>query len=232
MRDVLCRDYGFTSSKISVIPNGLSNTYLSTADKQSLREKWKIPTDENIILFAGRMDTIKGLEYLIKAFREVLSIFPQSRLVIAGEGTFGNYIKTSQDICTRITYTGFLDKPQLYEWYQIADIGAVPSLFEPFGYVAVEMMMYELPIVITETSGMKEVVDETCGLKIPVVRCDDRVEINADLFAEKIIYLLQHPIEAKKMGQNGRKRYLQKYTSEVFRRNMLKLYESLFKNKS
>ncbi|MDR2774162.1 MAG: glycosyltransferase [Tannerella sp.] len=49
----------------------------------------------------------------------------------------------------------------------MADVGVVPSLFEPFGYVAVEMMMHRLPVVVTATSGMNEVMDDTCGLKVP-----------------------------------------------------------------
>ena len=227
MYDVLIRDYGLESSKVTFIPNGLVDNYNSTADIQQLREKWVLPTNEQIILFAGRMDVGKGLAYLLKAFRKVLSVRPQIRLVIAGEGAFNHYSKESQDICTRITYTGYLDKPQLYEWYRIADMGVVPSLFESFGYAAAEMMMHELPVVATATSGLDEVVDDSCGLKVPVSAYVGSVDINTDLLAENILYLLQHPAEAKEMGRNGRKRYLKEFTSEKFRRNMIRFYQSL-----
>ena len=174
------------------------------------------------------MDPIKGLDFLIKAFRIVLFSFPQCRLVIAGEGDFFSYTKQSQDICSRITFTGFLDKKLLYEWYKIADIGVIPSLFEPFGYVAAEMMMQKLPLIVTATSGLNEVVDESCGLKVPIIVNEKKVEISPELLADKILYLLQHPVEAKQLGQNGRKRYLNEYSSEVFRRNMIQFYESLY----
>jgi glycosyltransferase involved in cell wall biosynthesis len=110
----------------------------------------------------------------------------------------------------------------------MADAGVVPSLYEPFGLVAVEMMMHSLPLVATATSGLSEVVDDSCGLKVPLITYSDKVEIDTDLLAEKIIYLLQETSVAKEMGQNGRKRYLKEYTSEVFRENMLKLYHSLY----
>jgi len=174
------------------------------------------------------MDEIKGLEFLLNAFREVLKILPSCRLVIAGDGAYDKYIKASQDICTKISYTGLLNKIQLYEVYQIADVGVIPSLYESFGYVAVEMMMHGLPIVATATSGLNEVVDDYCGLKIPIIEHPDRVEIDINLLAEKIIYLLQNPTEAERISKNARKRYLEKYASSVFRENMLDFYRSLF----
>ena len=72
-----------------------------------------------------------------------------------------------------------MEKKELYEIYQMADVGVVPSLYEPFGYVAVEMMMHRLPIVVT--SCLNEVVDDTCGLKIPIIEYSDKVEIDTDL---------------------------------------------------
>ena len=90
------------------------------------------------------------------------------------------------------------------------------------------MMMHELPIIATATSGLNEVVDESCALKIPLIVSSDSVEIDVSLLAEKILYLLQNPEEAKRLGKNGRKRYLEKYSSEVFRENMLTFYKSLW----
>jgi glycosyltransferase len=227
MQQIFCRDYGLDATKMSVIPNGLFDMADTANNNQLLRKKWNISPEEKIIHFAGRIDEVKGVIYLIKAFREVLKKFPVCRLIISGSGDYDKCFQEANDICTKITFTGLLDKKDLNEIYQIADVGVVPSLFEPFGYVAVEMMMHELPIVATATSGLNEVVDDTCGLKIPITILPDRVEINATLLAEKIIYLLQHPTEAKQMGQNGRKRYLYNYSLEIFRRNMLQIYESI-----
>ena len=228
-KSLLCDEYNIDPAKISVIPNGLADTNLLLENNVAgLRTKWLLSGKESLIVFAGRLHPIKGLSYLIKAFRKVLDATPNCRLIIAGSGHDENYIQEAKDICTKITFAGLLDKKELYELYQIADVGVVPSLYEPFGYVAVEMMMHGLPIVATATSGMNEVVDETGGIKIPVVEYSDRVEIDTELLAGKIVYLLQHPVEAKEMGQNGRKRYLNKFSSEVFRRNMLNFYTSLF----
>ena len=70
-------------------------------------------------------------------------------------------------------------------------------------------------------------MDENCALKIPLIRYSDRVEIDTKLLAEKILYILSHPKEARKLGENGRKRYEQMYTSEIFGQKMIQFYQSL-----
>ena len=152
MKDILCKNYGMDIAKISVIPNGLQDIS-NKLDNMTLRTKWNISAEEKIILFAGRIDEVKGVIFLIKSFREVLKNHPNCRLIIAGSGNYDMCFQEAKDICTKITFTGLLSKKDLNEIYQIADIGIVPSLFEPFGYVAIEMMMHGLPVVATSTSG-------------------------------------------------------------------------------
>ena len=227
MQEIMCHYYELDMAKISVIPNGLRDVTDTSINIKLLRKKWQIPVEEKIIIFAGRLDKIKGLEYLIKAFQSVLVTYPQCRLIIAGTGDFNKFTKEAQNVCTKITYTGHLDKIQLYEWYSMADIGVVPSLFEPFGYVALEMMMHSLPVVATATSGLNEILDSNCSLKVPLVKKSENVEIDTDLLAQKILYLLLHPNEKLKLGENGRKRYKMMYTSEIFAQNMFNFYQSL-----
>jgi glycosyltransferase involved in cell wall biosynthesis len=74
----------------------------------------------------------------------------------------------------------------------------------------------------------EDMSDDTCGLKIPVVEYPDKVEIDTDLLSEKIVYLLEHPVEAKQLGENARERYLKYYSSEIFRKNMFEFYQSLY----
>jgi type 1 glutamine amidotransferase len=229
MHEILCRDYGVDVTKISVIPNGLRDVADTTPNTKLLRKKWNISPREKIIFFAGRIDEVKGVIYLIKAFREVLKKIQGCRLILAGSGDYDLCFQEAKDICPKITFTGLLDKKDLNEIYQIADVGVVPSLFEPFGYVAVEMMIHGLPLVATATSGLNEVADESCGLKVPITVLPDSVEIDAALLSEKILYLLQHPAEAKQMGQKGRERYLKNYSSDIFRKNMLQVYKSICK---
>lgn len=228
MKEILCQDYEVDETKISTIANGLFSITDPILNKKMLRKKWNISPKEKIVLFVGRVDEVKGVNYLIKAFNEVLKIYNNCRLLIVGSGEYNLILKEAKNICTRITFTGLLERKELYEIYQVADVGVVPSLFEPFGYVPVEMMMHKLPIVATATSGLNEVVDDSCGLKIPIITSPDSVEIDIFILAQKILFLLENPEEAKRLGRNGRKRYLERFSSQVFRSNMLALYQSLF----
>jgi len=226
--DILISEYHIERDKLFVIPNGLEDKLPFVVDKEDLRKKWRISEKELIILFAGRFHPVKGLIFLIAAFRQLLEKFPYCRLMIAGNGYYDIYMQSAKDICSKITFTGLLEKKELSELYQIADVGVVPSLFETFGYVAAEMMMYGLPVVVTATSGLDELVNESCGLKVPVTEFHDRVEIDPNILSQRISYLLQCPDEAKRLGKNARQRYLEKYSSSVFQSNMLDFYKTLY----
>ena len=228
-KNLLRNEYHIDANKISVIPNGLADTNLLLDNTgKELAANRLLSNNEPLILFAGHLHPVKGLSYLIKAFRKVLETMPQCRLIIAGSGQYDSYIREAKDICTKVVFAGLLEKKELYMLYQIADVGVIPSLYEAFGYVAVEMMMHGLPVVATVTCGLDEVVNDACGLKVPIIAYPDRVEIDTDLMAEKILYLLKNSSEAKRMGRSGRERFLENYTSEIFRKNMMDLYESLF----
>jgi glycosyltransferase len=220
-------DYKIKPDKIIVIYNGLTDNN-SILEKSVLRKKYRIP-DIPIILFAGRLDSIKGLTYALRAFRIVLKTHPECRFIIAGNGEFNTHMIECEDIWMNITWTGLINKEKLYELYTIADVGVMPSFHEQCSYVAIEMMMHGLPIVGSTSTGLREMVeDNITGLHIPVIEHSDSTEIDSSLLAEKILYILQHPTETRQMGQNGRKRYLDNYSSEIFRINMLKTYNSLF----
>lgn len=214
--------------KSSVVHNGLSDDR-QIVKKNELRLKYRLPKVP-IILFVGRLDEMKGLKFLIKAFKKVLKIVPNCRLIISGNGDFQTYMEECLGIWTNVTFTGLINKENLYELYSLADIGVMTSFHEQCSYVAIEMMMHGLPLIGTTAIGLSEMIEEGgTGLHIPIERYPDKVAINTTILAEKIIFLLNHPKEMHIMGENGRKRYEKMYTSEIFGQNMLRLLHSLTK---
>ena len=121
-----------------------------------------------------------------------------------------------------------MNKEQLYEFYQIADMGVVCSLHEEFGYVAIEMMMHQLPIIVSNTGGLAEIVeDNISGLKVPIITEDEKRFIDVTILTEQICYLIEYPQIAKRLGKNARTRYLEKFELSQFKRQMLDLYQNI-----
>jgi len=216
--------------KAQVINNALKDVYipLSEKEKTDLRKKYQLEEKTKVILFAGRLDEVKGIAYLIRAFQKAVITNQDARLLIAGDGNFNEWLKESADCWSKITFTGRIDKKKLYELYAIADMGIACSLHEEFGFVAIEMMMHALPVIVTKTGGLDEIVEDgISGLKVPVRTLKGKRQVDVQCLAEKINYLLNNPLYAKELGKNGRKRFLEKYEWLLFKEKMLKLYSTI-----
>lgn len=165
---LLYTTYNIPIEKITLIYNGLEDKaiFLTKAEKKQKKQSLLFDKEDKIILFVGRLDEIKGLDVLIKAFREVLHKEPKARLLIVGDGNFKTYMEEATDLAGRITYTGKVNKEQLYEYYQIATVGVMPSFHEQCSYVGIEMMMHGIPLIGTDSTGLSEMVEEECRLHI------------------------------------------------------------------
>ena len=225
-RQVLKHNYKIEYHKTTVIYNGLTDVK-QIADQQSLKQKYRIP-DIPVFLFAGRVEGDKGLLCALRAFKRTINTQPACHLIIAGSGQFEFFMKECEDIWMHVTWTGVIGKEKLYDLYALADVGLLPSFNEQCSYAAIEMMMHGLPMIGSTSSGLKEmIVDGETGLHLPVIDHEYSMEIDDELFAEKMVYLLQNPDERKRMGANARRRYETLYSSEIFRNNMLDFYDGL-----
>jgi glycosyltransferase len=217
--------------KTVIINNAIEDTYkpLSIKEKLYLRSKYYLDSNTRIILFAGRLEEVKGGVFVIKAFNNIVTTHPDTRLLIAGDGeSFGQLLKESSGFWMKIAFTGRLDKEQLYELYSIADIGVVCSLHEEFGLTAIEMMMNAIPVIVTKTSGLDEIVEDTVsGLKISVRKVRGKRQVDVKKLGEKICFLLDNPSLAKEIGEKGRKRFLEKFELSIFKEKMSKLYDTI-----
>lgn len=210
-----------------LINNALKDVYrqISRQQKNIIRNKYLISADTQVIMFAGRLDEVKGISFLIDTFKKIVKTNQNARLLIAGDGDFNKWLSIAKNYWTKISFTGRLNKKQLYELYSIADMGVICSLHEEFGYVAIEMMMHQLPLVVTDTGGLSEIVEDgICGLKVPVRNFKDKRIVHVNTMADRIKTLLDNPDFAKELGNNGRKRFLEKYELNLFKEKMVDLY--------
>ena len=228
--DTFVRYGNISRSKCVIINNAIDDEYKDiTLDvKNEIRKKYRIPINQEVILFVGRLDIVKGIGLLLECFDKILDCHPNSHLYLVGEGDFNVWLHLSRRNWSHISFTGLLDKQEVSDFYRMADVGVVPSLHEEFGLVAIEMMMHGLPIVASDAGGLAEIVDDNItGLKAPIFYKEDKRTISTDCMCEKINKLLSDQIFSQTIAQNGRKKFLEHYESKVFRSKMLELYNEL-----
>lgn len=217
------RQLGITPEKMEVIYNGLEDTdfSLSEKDRHTLKSQYLLTDSEKIILFVGRVDKLKGIEYLIEAFRLVLRSVPDTRLIIVGDGDYRLCIEKSQDIWSKITFTGKIPKEKLYQFYQLAHVGVLPSLCEQCSYTAIEMMMNGLPFIGTSSTGLKEMLSDRPEDIIPLTEEADETLFPIDQLADRLINHLSGP------KKSDRGMYQDRYSFIQMKTKMNHLYANL-----
>lgn len=209
-KQLLCHVYQIDERKITLVYNGLCDqaALLSEEEKKQKKIDFCFSEDEKLVLFVGRLDDIKGLSYLIEAFREVLMVIPKVRLLVVGDGNYAKYLQMSTGVWSRITFTGKIGKQQLYELYQIVDVGVMPSFHEQCSYVAIEMMMYGLPLIITSTTGLSEMLDDrNSECRLLLNEGDNTIDLPVVELSSCLLKMITNDTLSKEIGKYNRERY-------------------------
>lgn len=188
--ELLNNVYGIPESKMVRMVNGiqLPDRLLNEQERENERSKLALGKNEKIILFVGRLDEIKGVALIIQAFKRVCEKLPDTRLLLVGDGDYDGYLPLCRDYLGKIMFTGKVDKELLSVFYQISDVGVMLSFHEQGSYVAIEMMAYGLPLIGTDTTGLKEMLEDECS--VPITYAEDGMESLIGAFAERILAVL------------------------------------------
>jgi glycogen(starch) synthase len=149
--------------KIDVIPNGVTFerfARLEAADLGRFRSMYALP-GERIVFCVGRIVQEKGLHVLIEAVPQVLAENPEAKFVIAGTGSMLDTLRARAwelGVGAKVLFTGFVSDEDRDRLYKVASCAVFPSLYEPFGIVALEAMAARTPVVVSEVGGLSEVV--------------------------------------------------------------------------
>ena len=214
---------------VCLIPNGLRKNYrnLSEKQKKKLREKYYILPEEKVLLFVGRIDRIKGIDYIMNCFDEIARKYSNCRLVIIGSGGIDDIIKYCKTSWSKITFTGRIDRKILYQWYQIADIALFPSFYEECSYVGIEMMMHGLPIIASDGYSVKNMFHDGLNAKVAKIENRDKKTNFEKNLKESILELLNSDLAASKIKKGAIKIYQSKYSIECMQNGYSYLLNSL-----
>ena len=200
--ELLTTVYGVPSKKVFLIPNNSEiRDPLSMREKQKIR-KAKHLGSEKILLSVGRISKPKGFFDFLEAFKQLLDHGYNVRWVIAGDlCNAPPFLKKAGNAITKITLTGILEAEELYQWYQIADIGIIPSYFEQFGYAGLEMMTNKLPIVASDGFGVRCMFSE-CENALVATLGEGETYYQEMLFKRTAELLKDKPLQ-KRFKKNG-----------------------------
>jgi glycogen(starch) synthase len=170
MREHVADIFDLDERRITVIPNGVDPSELRGAgDLTTLRREFAGP-EQKLVLFVGRLVYEKGFQLALDALPGVIEQVEGVRFLVAGSGTHERALKAQAErlgLSGHGTFLGWIGDDALHSLYRIADLCVVPSIYEPFGLVALEAMASGCPCIVADTGGLREVVPrgERVGLR-------------------------------------------------------------------
>jgi glycosyltransferase involved in cell wall biosynthesis len=199
MRRELGRAFGTPWDKIDVIYNGIRPEKKQLDfDKQPFRRRFAAD-HEKIVYYVGRMTYEKGVSVLMNAAPKVIwEMGGNVKFVFIGGGNTDHlkFLAWHLGIWHKCYFTGFIPDSELDKFQTIADCAVFPSLYEPFGIVALESFAARVPVVVSDTGGLSEVVTHT---KTGIVTLTN----NSDSLAWGILSVLKNPTYAQLLVDNA-----------------------------
>lgn len=202
--DRYVKQLGGDTGKAFVVNRGVDlQTFRPGSEKALIRQEFGIRPDDVMLLFVGRLDTVKGVPYLLEAARRVVAEHDNVKLLIVGDGSQRTeYVEMARGFEGRIIFAGYRsDVPELM---RSADIFVLSSLSEGAANVVMEASASGLAVVATAVGEVPQIVeDHVTGL---LVKPRDSEGINSALQE-----LINNPGLASEMGAAGRKRMVGRY---------------------
>lgn len=187
-----------------------------------LRKFQKLKNNYNL-LFVGRLEKVKGIEFLIKALSLIIKVFPQTTMTIIGDGLnktdLLNLIKNLQ-IEKYVQFRGWVENKDIDAYYEKASIVVIPSVWpENFPTVCNEAMSVGRPVIGTNIGGIPEMIDD--GVNGYLVEPQ-----NPEQIAEKVIKLFSEEKLLEELGRNARKK-AEEFRIEKYVEKVEKVYEEM-----
>ncbi len=200
--------------KVHLVPNGVDPAV------------WQLPGEapprEPLVVAWGRVQYEKGFQVLVRAVAELRHRIPELRCVIAGRGTYLPELQTQIDVegvTDIVDLAGFVPDDELRRTLQRAGCVIIPSLYEPFGIVALEGMAAGAPTIVARTGGLAEIVEGTdAGLLFEPGNHHD--------LAARIEAVLTDPVLAASMRERAARLIAEHYTWEAIAASTARVYDT------
>lgn len=208
------------------IPSGvdLQRIGAKPTDHSDGKDKLGLPPTCPLIGTVGKMVPVKGHAVLIAAAGKVVRAFPTAHFVIVGEGPLEEELRQQQRRLSLEDHLHFVKAwgEEAWAWMASFDLFVLPSLNEGMGRVLIEAMAFGKPVVASRVGGIPEIVlDGKTGVLVPPK--------DPKRLAEAIIRLLSDRDRCRQMGEEGKKRMDERFSSEAMVTQIDRLYQELLK---
>ena len=204
----LQRLFQLPADKLAMVFNGVHPEVFQVERPEPEVRRRYAADDERLIFYVGRLVNEKGVQVLLDAAPLILKTHPEAKFIITGEGPSKEGLQEQArnlGIAHKVFFTGFIDDFTRNQLYRHASAAVFPSLYEPFGIVALEAMAAGTPLVVADTGGLGEIVThEVNGLKC--------YPGSATSLADQVNCLLADPSLAGRLSRKGASLVAENYT--------------------
>jgi glycogen(starch) synthase len=161
MHDEVTRLFELPGERVTVVPNGIDPARWRVTAQRRTATRAKLTSGGPLVVFAGRLVHEKGLQTLVDCLPGLRRAHPGLRLLVAGTGGYEDRLQAQTRrlrVARAVEWCGFVAEQELAPLLAAADVAVVPSLYEPFGIVALEAAAARTPLVVAETGGLRDLV--------------------------------------------------------------------------
>jgi glycogen(starch) synthase len=220
MRWEVSRLLDLPADKVEVVANGVDSSVWNAMPRAVAQARSRYAGEGPVVGFAGRLVYEKGVQDLIAAMPRLRALHPGLRVVVSGDGPYKQELQEEvrgRKLQRAVSFTGFLGAGQLPAVLAAMDTVVVPSIYEPFGMVALEAAAAGAPIAVAQTGGLTEIVESgVTGVTFPAK--------SPDSLADAVSTLLADDALAEKVSREARSMVVERYGWATIARRTVEMY--------
>ncbi|MFB0544708.1 MAG: glycosyltransferase family 4 protein [Asgard group archaeon] len=226
VRNILFQTLKISKSKLATLYNipEYHTLEVTSTSQTILKQDFGLSEKDFIVGYVGRITFEKGIEYLIRAFVNIVKITDQIKLVIAGDGNKKTELQElvkELKLNRYVTFAGFIAHEDISSFYEFCDVVVLPSIWnEPLSRVLLETFHFSKPVIATKTGGTPEIIkDGENGLLVEPK--------NVDQIADKILFLYKNLDIRKRIQENAKSYSNKNLNSRTLTEKFLNMYKSV-----
>jgi glycosyltransferase involved in cell wall biosynthesis len=223
---IIKKIFFINEAKIFKVFNGIDPTPFSPRKNEIIRQKHNIAPGENLLLSIARLEKDKGIQNIIYAFPEILKIFPDTKLMIVGDGSYAPELRKrvkKLNLENNVIFTGMLSFESLPDYFNACDLFVNPTIRQNgYDLTILEAMACEKPVVVSNIGSVPTVIEDGVdGLLVPTGDIKKLAEAVRKVLTDKEL--------AQRLGKAARKKIVEKFSVESMVEGTIKVYEEVIR---